>query len=92
MVAMMFARVPTADSEGLLLYFGVANGDSSAITGASMKSAIKKPIKNRFICGPLAITLKQQSIGRSEIQCADKRGSGSNGDIGRPAADIQQTW
>jgi hypothetical protein len=55
MFSMMLASVPTADSEGFLLYGAVANGTSSAITGANMKTAIKKPVEKRFITDPLDI-------------------------------------
>jgi hypothetical protein len=55
MVAMMLASVPTADSEGSLSDGGLANGTCSAITGASMKAAIKKPVKKRFIADPLRL-------------------------------------
>ena len=53
MVAMMLASVSTVDSEGFLPDGGVANGTCSAITGPSMKTAIKKPVKKRFIADPL---------------------------------------
>ena len=63
MIAMMLASVATADSEGFLLYGGVANGISSAITGANMKTAIKKPVEKRFMTDPLrylAISCRHQ--------------------------------
>src|SRR5450759_142715 len=55
MFSMMLASVPTADSEGFLAYGGIANGTSSAITGANMKTASKKPVEKRFITDPLDI-------------------------------------
>jgi hypothetical protein len=62
----MLASVPTADSEGLLQDGGVANGTCSAIAGASMKTAIKKPAKKRFIADPLRLV--RSSKANSEFE------------------------
>jgi hypothetical protein len=71
MVVMILASVPKAVSEALLLYFGVANGTSSASTGASMKTTIKVLVKMRFTVAPLLYESKIRISSPGQMERSD---------------------